>query len=393
MKKPKTLTSRFVETVKVPGRFGDAANRCGLQLNVHQDGNGNISKSWIQHIVIANRRTHIGLGRFPIVGLADARAMALENMRAVKQGIDPRGGIPTFAEACEEVIALHAEAWKDGGKSEKQWRSTLTKYAYPKLGGMRVNKIKTADILAVLSPHWNQKHETMNRLKQRIGKVMVWCMGQNFIQHNPAEGLKAVLPKNNVPRKAHASIPFSAVSGALQTIRNSSAHWATIACIEFLAYTACRSGEARKAVWDEIDLENAVWNVPAENMKNKRPHKVPLSSTAIQILDRAMEQTGGKGLIFPSQRHKELSDGTMSKLIRELGLGFVPHGLRASFRIFCAEKTKFPAQVAEFALSHTDSDKVQAAYQRSDLFALRGELMQRWDDYLQGTTAKVVNLR
>ena len=392
MKKPKTLTSRFIETVKTPGRYGDAANRCGLQLNVHQSGNGIISKSWIQHIVVGNRRTHVGLGRFPIVGLADARAMALENMRAVKRGQDPRSTVPTFEQAAEKVIELHSSSWKDGGKSAKQWRSSLSQYAYPKLGKMRVDKITTAHILAVLSPHWTAKHETMNRVKQRIGKVMVWCIGQNYVQHNPSEGLKAVLPKNTAPRKSHIALPYQQVGHALQTIRQSGAWWATVACFEFMTLTATRSGEARKASWDEFDLDNRVWNIPASRMKNKRAHKVPLSSTAIEILRKSMERTGGTGLVFPSITGKEMSDSTMSKLLRENNIGCVPHGQRTSFRMWCAEKTKFPAQVAEFALSHTDSDKVQAAYQRSDLYILRADMMQRWADYLQGQQAKVVEL-
>ena len=235
--------------------------------------------------------THMGLGAYPVISLATARDKAIENARALTLGRDPRDGItqiPTFAKAAEIVIGIHAEGWKDGGKSENQWRSSLRDYVLPMIGHKRVNDITTADVMGALVPHWTSKHETMRRVKQRVSAVMRWSMAQGFRQDDPAgDALNVALPKRGNPRQHLKALPYHEVSAALDAVNQSSSALVTKLAFHFLVLTAARSGEVRGATWDEIDLDNATWTVPAERMKSRREHRVPLSEWALQVLSEA----------------------------------------------------------------------------------------------------------
>lgn len=388
-KKSKPLTAAFVQKVRTPGRYGDGRGGHGLILNVHRTTAGRITSSWIQRIRIKGTVTHIGLGQYPFVSLSEARAKALENMHNVKKGLHP-AGVPTFAEAVEVVIGIHAASWKNSGKSAAQWRASLRDYAMPKLGDKRVSDITTADVLSCIKDDWSTKQETMKRVRQRIGAVMKWSVAQNYRSDDPTgPALTAALPKGNGRRQHHKALPYREVAAALHTIRQSGAHWSTIAAFEFMTLTATRSNEARRAQWDEFDLDAGVWEIPGERMKMQRPHRVPLSPRAIEILALAKTMTGGAGLVFPTARGKAMSDNTMSKLLREQGIGCVPHGMRSSFRMWAAEQTNIPREIAELALAHVNSDKVEAAYMRSDLFDKRRLLMQSWASYLSSSLATV----
>ena len=195
----KPLTAAFVKNIRKSGRYGDGHGGHGLTLDVKIARNGRVAKSWIQRVRMNDKPTHIGLGAYPVITLAMARDKAIENARALTLGRDPRGGLtetPTFAKAAEIVIGMHAEGWKDGGKSENQWRSSLRDYVLPKIGHKRVNDITTADVMGVLVPHWTSKHETMRRVKQRVSAVMRWSMAQGHRQDDPAgDALNIALPK------------------------------------------------------------------------------------------------------------------------------------------------------------------------------------------------------
>ena len=153
---------------------------------------------------------------------------------------------------------------------------------------------------------------------------------------------------------------------------------------EFLVLTACRSGEVRFATWDEIDFTSATWTIPARRMKAQREHRVPLSARALEVLREARALADGSDLIFPSQRARAIHGGTVSKLMRELGIDAVPHGFRSSFRDWAAECTDVPREVCELALAHVNSDRVEAAYRRTDLFDRRRALMEQWSDFVVG---------
>ena len=393
MKRPSTLSARFVETVSEPGRYGDGHGGHGLSLLVKPMANGRISKSWAQRIRIAGRPTNMGLGSYPVVTLARARKMALAHRRAALEGRDPRtGALPTFAALAEAVIAGHAETWKDGGKSAKQWRRSLEAYAYPRIGLMPVDKITGADVLAVLLPIWNAKRETARRVRQRIGQVMKRAIAEGYRESNPMDAIGAALPKNGNHKAHHKALPYAAVAGALAAVRASGAYRATVLAFEFLVLTAGRSGEVRGARWEEIDLDASTWTVPAARMKAARDHRVPLSGRALAVLEEARELSDGSGLVFPSVRGKAISDTTMSKLLLENRIGAVPHGFRSSFRQWAAERTNIPREVAEEALAHVNPNRVEAAYQRSDLFERRRDLMDAWARYLSAERAAVVEI-
>ena len=255
------------------------------------------------HIV----RRDVGLGAFPYVSLAEARQKAFEHRKISWAGGDPvalkrRPDVPTFAEAVETVIAIHHEGWKDAGKSEKQWRASLRDYVMPRLGRRRVDQITTADVMAVLIPHWHTKNETMRRVRQRIGAVMKWAVAQGYRGDNPAGDAISALPKNGSVRRHQRALPFGEVGAALAKVKTSGAHGLMALAFEFLVLTACRSGKVRLATWDEVDFESATWTVPANRMKAKRDHRVPLSARALQILEEARAFEDGSGPLRPSRR-------------------------------------------------------------------------------------------
>ena len=329
---------------------------------------------WIWRGTVNGVRRDVGLGAFPYVSLAEARQKAFEHRKISWAGGDPvalkrRPDVPTFAEAVDAVIGIHREGWKDAGKSEKQWRASLRDYAMPRLGRRRIDQITTADVMAVLIPHWHTKNETMRRVRQRIGAVMKWAVSQGYRGDNPAgDAISAARPKNGSMRRHQRALPFTEVGAALAKVRTSGAHGLTALAFEFLVLTACRSGEVRLATWDEVDLESATWTVPDNRMKAKRDHRVPLSARALQILEEARAFEDGSGLVFPSPRARAISDNTISKLLRELAIEAVPHGFRSSFRDWAAECSDAPREVCELALAHVNSDRVEAAYRRTDLF-------------------------
>ena len=313
----------------------------------------------------------------------------MDNRKLARAGGDPCAlrkarQAPTFAVAVDRVIAIHRAAWKDADKNEGQWRASLRDYAMKRLGRTPVDRITTADVMAVLLPIWVPKHETARRVRQRISAVMQWAVAEGFRPDNPAgDAIGAALPKRNKPKVHHRALPFREVGAAVAAVRGSAqVHWATKAAFEFLVLTAARSGEVRAAEWTEMDLEARTWTVPKERMKAKREHRVPLSDHAVAILEEAREVTGGSGLVFPTARGRPMRDFVLSKLLRDLGISAVPHGFRSSFRDWAAECSDAPRDVCELALAHVNSDRVEAAYRRSDLFERRRLLMQEWAAYV-----------
>ncbi len=389
MKRPRILSAAFVRTVNQPGRYGDGRGGYGLSLLVKPRSNGRLSKTWSQRVRLHGRVTNIGLGAYPIISLSEARKKALANRRTIERGLDPRGSrVPTFSQAAEKVIAVHAAGWKPGGKSERQWRSSLATYVYPRLGNTAVDRVTTADVMACLVPIWHTRPETARRIRQRIGAVMRWAIAQGYRADNPAgDAITAALPTNTGRRRHHPALPHADVAASIATIRASAAYPTTILAFEFLVLTACRSGEVRGALWDEIDLDAATWTIPAARMKSARPHRVPLPERALQLLAEASPYRDRSGLVFPSPSGRELSDATLSKLLRENGIPAVPHGYRSSFRDWAAELTNTPREICELALAHVNKDRVEAAYRRSDLFDHRRQLMQHWADYLHNQTS------
>ena len=377
------LTAARVRTLNKPGKYYD---QHGLILRVAPGG----SKQWIWRGTVRGRRRDIGLGAVAYTTLAEARDIAYEYRKLARAGVDPTTTrlaftIPTFAEAVERVIEAHRGGWKDSGRSEENWRSSLQRYAYPRIGSMLVNEITTADLVDVLIPIWHDRRETARKVKTRLGVVLRWAMAVGHRSDDPAgPSLTAALPRHKgTPSKHLASLPYAQVAAALARLDSNARTWRpTVACLWFIAATVARSGEARLAIWDELDLGSKTWTVPGERTKTGREHVVPLSPVAVAALDEARNYSDGSGLVFPSPTGRTLSSGSLSRFTRVEG--FTPHGLRASFRTWCAE-TGVPREVAEAALAHS-AGIVERAYQRSDLLAARREIMDARAKVLVGTS-------
>ncbi len=380
------LTAAKVRNARHSGRtrFHERISDGGtLFLQVTPTG----AKCWVQVVQVRGRRHTVGLGGYPLTSLQEAREAAFENRKAARRGIPPakrggrRPGAPTFEEAAAEVLATQAKTWKADGKSEAQWKSSLAAYAHPVIGRLRVGDVTSADVVAVLEPIWTTKRETARRVKHRIGKVMDWAVVHGHRADNPCRAVEAALPRGGARPRHHRALPYAEVAAAVAAVRASAAWRGTRLAFEFLVLTAARSGEARLATWDEVDMEAGVWTVPGERMKMGREHRVPLSDAALDVLAAARE-SGADGLVFPGPKGKVLSDATIGKLLRQRGVQAVPHGFRSSFRDWGAERTDFPREVLEAALAHGVGSKVEAAYARTDHFERRRALMDAWAAYL-----------
>ena len=387
----KALTTAFCRHVGESGRYAD-----GNGLYLHVDPSG--ARRWVQRLVIRGKSCVLGLGSFTLVPLAEARERALANRKVARSGGDPlrdkrpTAGVPTFAEAAEQVIAIHRGAWKDGEATAQKWRATLQQYAHPQLGDKGVDRVTTADVMAALQPIWSTKNVTAQRVRRHIGAVMRWAIAQGYRSDNPAgDAVTAALPKRPRVIRHFPALPHGEVGAALAGVRVSQAWTGTKLAFELLVLTAARSGEVRMATWDEFDLAALVWTVPAARMKANREHRVPLCGRAVEVLREAerlrdvVASVERAGLVFPSRRGKVLSDMVFWKLVKQQDLACVPHGFRSSFRDWAAEKTDHPREVIEAALAHVVGNQTEAAYARSDLFERRRRLMDEWAAYLAAT--------
>ncbi len=378
------LSATRIKVLRDPGRYSDGD---GLHLFISKGG----SKSWVQRIRIDGRRRDIGLGGYPAVSLAQARKRASDNRSAVADGKDPvadkrRPKTPTLKEAAYTVHKANRPRWRNE-KHASSWIQTLERHAFPEIGNKRIDKIGRADVLAVLTPIWTSRPETARRVRQRMRTIFGWAMANELIEANPAgEAIDGALP--SMPKvKAHLrALPYHEVASALSTVDESQTSPASKHCLKFLVLTAARSGEARGATWDEIDIEGATWTIPGSRMKAGAEHRVPLSAQALDVLMLARELEDGSGLCFPSPLRpgRMLSDMTLTKVLRKVGLAnrATVHGFRTSFKTWTMEQTDTPWAVGEAALAHQLGGSVEQAYARSDLFDRRRVLMQQWADYL-----------
>lgn len=391
-KKAKELGPLDVKRIVEPGLHA-VGGVAGLHLQVLPSG----GKSWLLRIVIGGKRREVGLGGFPDVPLALAREKAREVRETVQQGRDPiaeraaarsalaaqRGAEITFDECAEKFIAAKSAEWRSA-KHAAQWTATLTTYASPVLGTMQVRDIELAHIVKVLEKDdfWTAKTETASRVRGRIESVLDWATVRGYRKgENPARWkghLDKVLPAPKKVAKVehHAALPVDEIGAFMRDLRQREGIAAR--ALEVLILTATRSGELRGMTWAEVNLDEAVWIVPAARMKAKREHRVPLSVRVIEVL-RGLPVVAG-GLVFPGMREgSPLSDMTLTAVLRRMGRGdLTAHGFRSTFRDWAAERTNYPRDVAEMALAHTIGDKVEAAYRRGDLFYKRTRMMEDW---------------
>ena len=389
----KALSAAFVRTTTKPGRYCDGQ---GLYLLVLPSG----ARCWVQRLVIGGRRRELGLGGFPLVSLAEAREAAFANRKLARAGGDPLANkrrvqtMPTFEEAARRVWEQHRGAWRSPD-TVKNWLPSLHTYVFPRIGASAVGAVTTRDVLAVLTPIWHTKPPTAQVVRQRISAVMKWAVAMEYRPDNPAgEALGQALGRQRAVVQHLPALPHAQVAAAIQTVWASGASVPVKLAFEFLVLTAARSGEVRAATWDEIDVDAAVWTIPAARTKAGRAHRVPLSAPAVAILDRARALSDGTGLAFPGpQRGRAIRDLSLSRLLRTHGIPAVPHGFRSSFRDWAAEQTSARQDVIEASLAHVVRDTTVAAYARSDLFERRRGLMDDWATYLSGERGQVVVLR
>ncbi len=359
--------------VKRPGRHGDGGRGShGLYLRVWRRPNGRIGKAWAQRLRVGGKVTSLGLGPYPVVTLAEARAKALGNRRAAHAGRDPRGGgVPTFEVAARKFIKLHSRTWKAGSRLPREWEQTLADYALPIVGGKSVAAVTTGDVLAVLTPIWHTKPATAKKVRQRIGAVMKWAVAQGHRTDNPAgEEIKAALPNGSGHTRHHRALPHDRVAEVLSKTRSN----VNGVALRFVVLTACRVSEVAGAKWSEID--GGVWTIPASRMKTKKEHRVPLSSAALRVLAEAKSDSP---FVFPGRGGKPIARQSIGRALN--GTKATPHGFRSSFRDWCSE-TGVPREVAERALAHVVGNRVEAAYNRTDLLERRREVMEAWGRYL-----------
>ncbi len=381
-----TLSATRANALKAPGRYADGG---GLHLYVNKAG----GKSWVQRITVDGRRRDIGLGGYPSVSLAQARVKAADNRAAVADGRDPLArkrepAMPTFREAAQVVHDANTPRWRNA-RHAASWLQTLERHAMPVIGATPLHRIDRGAVLRVLTPIWTTRPETARRVRQRMRTVFRWGMAHGFMESNPAgeaiDGALAPMPK---VKAHHRTLPYGDVGAALETVASSQASLAAKLCFRFLVLTAARSGEARGATWEEIDFQRQEWRIPGRRMKAGMEHRVPLSGQALDALREAEVLRDDSGLVFPSplKSGAELSDMTLTKLLRTLGLAdrATVHGFRSSFKDWTLEQTDTPWAVSEAALAHVLGNATEQAYARSDLFDRRRTLMQQWGDYVAG---------
>lgn len=388
------LKSLEVKRLNTPGLYHDGG---GLYLKVTASG----TKSWLFRYRLHSRLRDMGLGTFNDFSLAEARERARKQRQLVADKIDPidareasakenRKAVEqskTFETCAREYHTQESVHWKNP-KHAAQWINTLRDYAFEKIGGLRVDKVGKDEVVEVLKPIWTTKPETASRVGQRIRTVLEWAAAKDLYPNFPHDfwiKVSTVLGKSrrNAVRTHHAACPYKQVGALIAAARASESQDIVKLAFEFTILTAARSGETRGAQWSEIDLEEKVWEIPADRMKAKKEHRVALSDRCIEILEAAKKLTGDAKLVFCHPKSKkEFSDAVFTSLLHKgLGVPYTMHGFRSSFRDWGGEKTEHPRELLEVSLAHLPGDQTEHAYWRKDMIDRRRSLMSDWADY------------
>jgi len=405
-RKAKELSALQVKRLNKPGLHA-VGGVAGLHLQVKGTG----ARSWILRAQIGNRRRDIGLGGFPDVPLSAARERAREAREQIRQGIDPvearkaarailiadQARQMTFAEAAAFCHATKTPEFRNK-KHGADWINSISRYANPVIGQLPTAQIELAHIVKVLKPIWTTKTETATRVRQRIESVLAWATVNGYrTGDNPAcwkGNLEHALPKpSKIRKRTHfAALPWSEVGTFMAELR--ARNGMSARALEFLILTATRSGEVRLATWDEIDVVEKIWTIPAERMKAGKAHRIPLSAPALEILNN-LPRFKGTACVFASTRGGALSDMSLSSVCRRMKVNAVPHGFRSSFKDWCRSSTAYADEVSELALAHVSGDATRAAYARDELLPKRTLLMRDWANYCGAVpiNAEVVPIR
>lgn len=396
-----------IARAKAPGYSSDGG---GLFLQVSRFG----TASWVFRYRVAGRLREMGLGSLDTIGLADARERARKTREQRLDGHDPielrkasriaaqinAAKAVTFKDCAKRYIAAHRPAWRNP-KHAAQWGSTLESYVYPMFGNLAVQAVDVGLVLKAIEPIWTAKPETASRVRGRVESILDWATARGYREgENPARWrghLENLLPARSKVRRVehHAALPYDEISAfAAELCREEGV---AARGLEFAILTAGRTGEVIGARWSEINIAEQLWTIPAERMKAGKEHRVPLSEAALAIVEKMQKIRADDDFVFPGGKAgRSLSNMAFLMLLRRMGRGdLTAHGFRSSFRDWAAERTTFPAEVAEMALAHTVADKVEAAYRRGDLFQKRRQLAEAWAKFCAAASAigKVVPIR
>ncbi|MGQ0672820.1 MAG: tyrosine-type recombinase/integrase [Hyphomicrobium sp.] len=381
----KRLSAVRVKALKVPGKYEDGG---GLRLIVTDGG----AKRWVARVSLYGRRIERGLGSYPNISLESARDAAAGIRKAASGGIDLRRQEKQKAVAATrfrdmfKITLAQREKQLSNAKHLKQWTSTMDAYVFPKIGDIPVASITTGQVIDVLSPIWFDKPETAKRVLQRMELVFKSAIVRGIrTTASPCIGVAAELGTKHRTVRHHASMPWAKVPSFFVML-HARPESVTELSLEFLILTAGRSGETRGALWTEIDRAGATWTIPAQRMKAREAHRVPLSVRCLDILAKTKKLCPDSELIFPSKVGKPLSDMTFTKFLRDQKIDATAHGFRSSFKVWASESAKAANEVSEAALAHSPGSKVLAAYLRTDFFDERRLLMEAWAKYCLGQT-------
>lgn len=349
-------------------------------------------------VPLTKKRAKMSLGFYPYLTLAQARALRDEYLSLLAQGIDPQSHneqkAQALKDATEHTFQTVAKKWLDekiktSGISQDHakdiWRS-LERNIFPTLGDIPIKEIRPKMLKQHLDPiEQRGVLETLRRIISRLNEIFRYAATEELIEFNPADNLTQRFSK---PKKQNMpALPPSELPRFIAALANASIRLETRQLIEWQLLTWVRPGEAVRARWTDIDEENRFWNIPAEFMKMKRPHKVPLSKESMRILESMKPISGHREWVFPSIKAplSHMHEQTANAAIIRMGFGgeLVAHGMRSIARTAAEEAGKFRIEVLEAALAHSKKDEIIAAYNRAEYLAERIELMQWWGDYVQ----------
>jgi integrase len=373
--------------LRTPGRYRDGA---GLILLVRKPGQA----SWVARLQHEGKRRDYGLGGVDLVGLAEAREKARAYKKALLDGRDPLA-LSRPPDGMTRLFREAAEAFLDAKFSEANKRVALARlrtFAFPSLGRLQLQSIDADTIAGALRPIWTSKPETARRVRDLITRTLRYGRPDGaLLETTLAKAIADRLPSQ--PRRGNfAAMPYRDVPAFMGRLAQKGGLGAI--ALRLVILTATRSGEVRGATREEFDLDEAVWTIPADRMKARRAHRVPLSPAACQLVSELMQvRRAGTRLLIPAATGKPLSDMTLTKALRDLGESATAHGFRSAFRDWAAEQTSFPGEIAEAALAHVVPNAVEAAYRRTTFFDKRRELMDAWAAFATGSGATITPLR
>ncbi|WP_397579379.1 tyrosine-type recombinase/integrase [Sphingorhabdus sp.] len=379
-----------------PGTYQDGE---GLFLKVDKRGGA----YWMLRLQRDGKRQDIGLGSAKLLALSDARQKASGVRKAIKidrrdvlaEKKDEAAAKVTFRVAACQYHKENEAGWKSSVYA-RQWLASLENYAFPKLGNLAAGAITAADIISVLTPIWQEIPETARQVRNRICAVLDYAHAKGWRSREAPSGngsLKAGrgLPRQVKVRENRKAMPYVALPGFIVALRRKPSFGKL--ALELLILTGARSQEIRLATWAEFDIDSRLWVVPADHMKRRKAHIVPLSDAALSVLVKANAlRLSGSDVVFPGTAGNPMSDMTLLKVLRDMSEPFHVHGFRSALTDWAANEG-FPDAVVEAALAHKTPDAVQAAYRRTTYLGTPGQpgtrvkLMEAWGRYCSSGSA------